>query len=170
VQLARAAVCFVLLAVAAVLEVTVLARIPFPGATPDLVLLVVVALGLAGGPITGATAGFVGGLLLDAMPPSDGTLGVWALVLTVVGLLAGRAQDAAQRSVFMPLLVVAVLAPAALLGYTGLSLLLGDPRVVVASLATSLPAVTLYDVLLAPFVVPVVGRIYRRVGPRVATY
>lgn len=167
---ARAAVCFVLLAVAAVLQVTVLARIPFPGATPDLVLLVVIGLGLAGGPLTGAGAGFVGGLLMDAIPPSDGTLGVWALVLTVAGLLAGRAQDAVQRSVFMPLLVVAVLAPATLLGYTGLCLLLGDQRVELASLATSLPAVTLYDILLAPFVLPVTGRLYRRVGPKVPTY
>lgn len=166
----RAATFLLVLALAALLQATVLARIPFPGATPDLVLLVVVGVGLAGGPVPGSVAGFTGGLLMDLMPPMDGTIGGWALVLTGVGWLAGRAQAASERSVFMPLLVVAALAPAAFLGYTALNLLMGNPRVETGALLSAVAAVTLYDVLLAPFLVPVTARLYRRLSHTAAAY
>ena len=62
-----------------------------------------------------------------------------------------------------------MLAPAALLGYAGLGLLLGDPRVTAPRRGRRFPSATLYDVLLAPFVVPAVGALVRRtrraVGP-----
>ena len=79
-------------------------------------------------------------------------------------------QDAAERSAFVPVAVVAVLAPATLLAYAGLGLLLGDPRVTAQAVVASLPAATLYDVLLAPFVVPLVGWLCRRVEPRSPVY
>ncbi len=168
--LARTVLAGVLLVVAAIVQVSVLSRLPLPGATPDLVLLVVIGLALAAGPTSGAVSGFFGGLLLDAMPPADGALGRWALVLCLAGWAAGRMQDAAERSAFVPLLIVAVLAPATLLAYAGLGLMLGDPRVTAEAVVASLPAATLYDVLLAPFVVPLVGGLCRRVEPRSPVY
>ncbi len=167
---ARTALAAVLLVVAAVLQVSVLSRLPLPGATPDLVLIVVIGLALASGPSTGAVSGFFGGLLLDAMPPADGALGRWALILCLTGWVAGRLQDVATRSAFAPVLVVAVLAPLSLLGFAGLGLLLGDPRVMTDAVVASVPAATLYDVLLSPFVVPLVMSLSRRVEPRSSVY
>lgn len=161
---------FALLFAATVLQLVVLARLPLPGGTPDLVLLVVVGLALSSGSTTGAASGFVGGLMLDAAPPADGTLGRWALVLCLAGWVAGKAQDVAERSAFVPLAVVALLAPATLVAYAGLGLLLGDPRVTAQAVVSSVPAATLYDVLLAPFVVPLVGYLCRRVEPRSPVY
>jgi rod shape-determining protein MreD len=170
VPLARPLLAGLLLFAATVLQLVVLARLPLPGGTPDLVLLVVIGLALAAGPTTGAVAGFFGGLLLDAAPPADGALGRWALVMCLAGWFAGRARDLAERSVFVPVAVVALLAPATLIAYAGLGLLLGDPRVTWQAIVHSLPAATLYDVLLAPFVLPLVGYLYRRVGPRAPAY
>jgi rod shape-determining protein MreD len=170
VPVARSLLAAFLLFVATVLQLVVLARLPLPGGTPDLVLLVVIGLALASGPTTGAVAGFAGGLMLDAAPPADGTLGRWALVLCLAGWVAGRAQDLAERSAFVPVAVVALLAPATLVAYAGLGLLLGDPRVTAQAVANSVPSATLYDVLLAPFIVPLVGYLCRRVEPRSPVY
>ncbi len=53
--------------------------------------VVVVALGLLGGAVTGAVAGFAAGLLIDAM--LGGTLGVASLSLMAAGYLAGRWRE-----------------------------------------------------------------------------
>ena len=55
---------------AQLLDVESLARWSWPGATPDLTLLVVVALALLGGPASGARAGLSAGLLADLAPPA----------------------------------------------------------------------------------------------------
>ena len=74
-----------LLTVALVLQVTLVSRLPIPGAAPDLVLLVLVGVALRGGPETGLIAGFGAGLALDALPPADHAIGRWALVLCLIG-------------------------------------------------------------------------------------
>ncbi len=168
--LARAGMAAVLLVVAVVVQVSVLSRLPLPGATPDLVLVVVIGLALSAGSTTGAVSGFFGGVLLDAVPPSDSPLGQWALVLCLVGWVAGRLDELASRSAVLPVLIVAFMAPAALLGYAALGLLLGDPRVMTDAVLASLPSATLYDVLLAPFVLPLVRRLCRWAEPRAAVY
>lgn len=60
-----------LIVVALVVQVSVLARLQLPGAVPDLVLLTVVALALAYGPVSGSLIGFTAGLLADLAPPAD---------------------------------------------------------------------------------------------------
>jgi rod shape-determining protein MreD len=159
---ARAAIAAGLLVVAVLLQTVVLSPLRMHGAVPDVVLVVVIAFGIATDSATGAAVGFVGGLLLDVVPPADGTVGRWALVLTVVGWAAGKYRLSAERGVLSPLLVVAALVPAALLGYAGLGLLLGDERVTGTQIASSIPFATLYDVVLAAFVVPVVAALVRR--------
>ena len=74
----RAVIVAVLLLLAVLIEVTVLAPLPFPGATPSLVLVVVVILASQFGASTGAVSGFAGGLLLDIAPPAAGTIGITA--------------------------------------------------------------------------------------------
>ena len=105
---ARVVLAVVLLTVALAVQVTLMSRLPLPGATPDLLLLVVVALALAHGPGFGLVCGFAAGLAADLVPPADHEVGRWALVLTLVGYLAGMARDQTRRSAFVPLVVVAV--------------------------------------------------------------
>jgi rod shape-determining protein MreD len=155
----------VLLAAAAVLQTVVLSRIPLPGATPDLVLLIVVAAALTQGSTTGCVVGFAGGLLLDVVPPADSQVGRWALVLALVGWFAGRAEDAAATSALVPVLVVGLAGAGAVLGYAAVGFVLNDPRVDMAALVRALPTAVLYDVLLAPFLMPPLMRVTRRVDP-----
>lgn len=161
----RLVLAAVLLATAVVLQTVVLSRTPLPGATPDLVLLVVVSLALVRGCTVGCVVGFAGGLLLDVVPPADGQVGQWALALALVGWFSGRAVDAAQGSALVPVFVVAVASVGSVLGYAALGFALGDLRVTGTSLLNALPTALLYNVLLAPFVVPLLMRLARRVEP-----
>jgi rod shape-determining protein MreD len=162
---ARVALFSLALATAVVLQTVVLSRIPLPGATPDLVLIVVVSFALVDGSTVGCIVGFAGGLLVDVVPPADGQVGRWAFVLALVGWFAGRAVDAAESSALVPVLVVGLAAAGSVLAYAGIGFALGDPRVDGASVLRALPTAVLYEVLLAPFLVPVLMRLARRVEP-----
>jgi rod shape-determining protein MreD len=147
---------------AAVLQMTVVNRLPLPGAGPDLVLLVVIALSMVVGPTSGAVIGFAAGLLVDLMPPTATEVGRWALVLCLVGYLAGQIKIDARRSVWVVLGAVAGLSALAALLYAGVGLLFGDERVTPELVASTAVSVVLYDLLLAPFVVPGVIALARR--------
>jgi rod shape-determining protein MreD len=155
-----------LLVTSVALQTVVLSRIGLPGATPDLVLLVVIGLALYHGPLTGMLVGFAGGLMLDLVPPADGAAGRWAFIYCLVGLAAGRAADAAERSAFLPLVIVATLAGLSVIAYAATGALIGDPRVTWENVVRTLPFAVLYDLLLTPFVVPAVMGLARRVEPR----
>jgi rod shape-determining protein MreD len=159
----RLALAVALIATALAVELAVLARLPLPGATPDLVLLVVVGMGLAWGPAPGAVLGFSAGLALDLVPPADHPVGVWAMVLCLIGYGAGLAQDEAERSAFVPLLVVAVASLVSTLLFAGIGALTGNPRVSWPLVTEIVPTAVLYDVALTPFVVSVVMALARRV-------
>ena len=161
----RAFLITVLLLVALALQTTVLPRLGLPGATPDLVLLFVVSMALADGPLSGLVVGFASGLMLDLVPPADHAVGRYALVLTLVGYLAGLVQDEAERSVVMPFVVVAGAAAGATALYAALGALFSEVGVDGKTLLGLLPTAVLYDVLLAPFVVPGVIALARRTRP-----
>ena len=80
----------VLLIVAALLSVTMAARTP--DTLPDLVLPVVVASALLGGPSRGGLVGLGAGWLVDLLPPGASVLGASALLYAAVGLLAGTGR------------------------------------------------------------------------------
>ncbi|MFM9043065.1 MAG: rod shape-determining protein MreD [bacterium] len=65
------------------------------GSSPEIALLVVMAVGLLGGSLTGSVFGFSVGLLLDCLLMSD--LGALALTLMAVGYFAGRYREAVGR-------------------------------------------------------------------------
>jgi rod shape-determining protein MreD len=161
----RVALTAVLVVVAIALQVTFLSRLPLPGATPDLVLLVVVATALSGGPTVGLLTGFAAGLAVDLVPPADHEVGRWAFVLTVVGYLAGLAQAETRRSAFVPLAVVAAAAAGSVLLYAALGALLEDPNVTWSAVTGILPTAVVYDVVLSAFAVPAVLALSGRLEP-----
>ncbi|WP_159767375.1 rod shape-determining protein MreD [Streptomyces sp. HM190] len=153
-----------LVIVALVIQVSVLARLHLPGAVPDLVLLTVLGLALVYGHVSGALIGFGAGLLSDLAPPADHAAGRYALVLCVVGYLAGLAKPETGRlkSATGPMVVVVVAALGATLLYAGVGALVGDDAARHVGLPSLLFTAALYDLLLAPFVVPGIMALARR--------
>jgi rod shape-determining protein MreD len=166
----RAAMSTTLVLLAIGVQFALLAPLRLPGASPDLVLLVALALALTYGPAAGLAIGFGAGLALDLAPPADHPVGQWAMVLCLVGYLAGLAGEDTAQSVLIAVAVVAFCAFAANLLFAGVGGLLGDPRVTWSGLVGSLPAAVLYDILLTPFVVPAIGRLARRRAPAAAPW
>src|SRR4051795_11024500 len=97
-----------LVVVALVVQVSVLARLHLPGAVPDLLLLTVLGLAMVYGHVGGALVGFGAGLLAALAPPADHAAGRYALVLCVIGYLAGLAkpENGRLQSATRPLVVV----------------------------------------------------------------
>jgi rod shape-determining protein MreD len=85
----------VLGAFAAIAQVVCFSKMDVFGSSPDVVLLVVFALGVLGGSLAGAVAGFSIGLLLDCLLLE--TLGGFALTLLAVGYVAGRYRETVGR-------------------------------------------------------------------------
>lgn len=155
-------VCLVV--VALVIQVSALARLHLPGAVPDLLLLTVLGLALVYGHVGGALVGFGAGLLADLAPPADHAAGRYALVLCVVGYLAGlvKPESGRLKSAIGPLAVVLAAAIASTLLYAGVGALVGDTAARHVGLPGLLFTAALYDLLLAPFVVPGIMALARR--------
>ncbi|MGW2935935.1 rod shape-determining protein MreD [Streptomyces sp. NPDC055722] len=153
-----------LVIVALVIQVCVLARLHLPGAVPDLVLLTVVALALVYGHVGGCLIGFGAGLLSDLAPPADHAAGRYALVLCVIGYLAGlaRPDNGRLKSATAPMAVVVAAAIGSTLLYAGVGALVGDTAARHVGLASLLFTAAVYDLLLAPFVVPGIMALARR--------
>lgn len=79
----------------ALVQVTFFARVELFGTSPDGAVLVVMALGLLGGSVTGAVCGFSIGLLVDCLLMQ--TLGAFAAALMAVGYVAGRYRESIGR-------------------------------------------------------------------------
>jgi rod shape-determining protein MreD len=140
-------------AIALVVQLTYLNGLHLPGgAVPDLVLVMTAALGLAGGPVTGAVTGFVAGLALDLAPPGSGIIGIYALVLCIVGWTCGRFRGTVARSAGVPMLIAAAAAAAGEIMIAALGMALQPAQVSWTSVRQVLPAAMLYDVIVSPFV------------------
>jgi rod shape-determining protein MreD len=169
----RAVISFVVVAVTVVLQLTIVNRIAFPGgAGPDLVLLVVAALALAGGPMAGVLTGFLAGLALDVAPPGSHFTGQDALVFCLVGYFCGLLADDASGDAeqgHTALFEIVVVAAGAVCGEALLALLgvmLSDPQVTWPAITNVLPAAVAYNVLLCPFVLYAVAAALRLGGAR----
>jgi rod shape-determining protein MreD len=171
VSVARKALTAIILAVAlfaaVVIQLTVVNRLPLPGATaPDLVLLLVAAIAVATGPATGAVAGFAGGLALDIAPPAAHYAGEYALVFCLVGYAAARVVRAVwdttgEHDTVTTFTVMAVAVAAGEAGKAAIGLLLSNPDVTTAAVRVVLPGAILYDLLLSPLVYWLVIRVTR---------
>jgi rod shape-determining protein MreD len=147
----RLAVVVLTLFTALLLQVTVVARLSFLGAKPDLVLVAVICFALADGPGVGMGGGFGIGLVVDLL--GSHPLGLLALIYCVVGYAGGVIRSYFDRlSTFTPMLVVGGLTAVAVLAYAGIGALLGDPRIDEDPVVRSLLLTPFYDVVLTPFV------------------
>jgi rod shape-determining protein MreD len=168
-------VSFVVVAVTVIVQLTIVNRIAFPGgAGPNLVLLAVAALALAGGPLTGVLTGFWTGLALDVAPPGSHFVGQDALVFCLIGYACGllaedSSGDSAADQGHTALFEIVVTAAGAVCGEALAALLgvmLSDPRVTWPAIRNVLPAAVAYDVLLCPFVLYAVAAALRLAGAR----
>ena len=155
---------------AVMLQVVVFAHLSYEGVVPNLALLVVVAAALARGPEFSACLGFLAGLAVDLAPPADHIAGRWALALVVVGYLAGRVRHDATGSAVAAVLAVAASSFVGTSIFALSGMLLDDPGIAVSEALWVIPVAVAYDVLLTPFVLPVVIRLFRRLEPHEVAY
>ena len=161
----RALVLTLVLLLAVVLQVAVFSLLSFDGVVPNLTLLVVVAAALVRGPEFAALLGFLGGLAIDLAPPTDHVAGRWALALVVVGYLAGRVRHDAGTSAVGALVTVAACSFIGTSIFALSGMLLRDPAIPVGEALAVIPVAVVYDVLLTPFVMPLLIRLFRRLRP-----
>jgi len=159
-----------LLLLALVLQVALFPMLSFEGVVPNLALLVVVAAALVRGPEFAAVLGFVGGLAIDLAPPADHVAGRWALALVVVGYLAGRVRQDAGGSAVAAVVTVAACSFVGTSVFALSGMLLHDPAVPVVEALRVIPVAVVYDVLVTPFVLPLVMRLFRRLEPHRVAY
>ena len=161
----RLIVIVVVLAAALLLQLTFVNGLPLPGGgAPDLVLLCVVAIGLAGGTEAGLIAGFCAGLALDLAPPASELIGQYALVFCLIGYGSGRMRFTLRRSAVLAFGIAATAAIVGELLAACLILVLDTPQVTLATVTQVLPSTLLYDLLLSPLVLFVAVRIAVALG------
>jgi rod shape-determining protein MreD len=136
--------------VGALLQSTVFASLEILGGTPDLLLVTLLGIALMRGSITGAFAGFLGGLVLDTA--NLATLGVTSLLLTLAGYWTGRYGETTGRDrAHAPFLAVVVLTVLVAVGGLLLHYMLGDEVSARRALLTTLvPQVGLNLIIAAP--------------------
>lgn len=157
----RAAVVLTVL----LIQVTVVNRLRLPLGGPDLLVVVVVAFSLIGGPQRGAVLGFFAGLTADVLPPTSHYAGELAFAYAVIGYLAGMLDAGEESSVLTIIGVVAAASMGVVLLYAALGDLLGSARITGSATLHALAGTVVYDVVLAPFVVPLVSAAARRLEP-----
>jgi len=136
--------------VAALLQSTIFSSLIVLGGTPDLLLVTLLGIALLRGSVTGALAGFLGGLVLDVA--NLGTLGVSSLVLTLAGYWTGRYGETTGRDrAHAPFLAVVVVTVLVAVGTLLLHYMLGeDVSARYALLHALLPTIGLNLVIAAP--------------------
>jgi rod shape-determining protein MreD len=145
---------------ALLLQICVVARLPLPGAAPDLLLVLVLAFGLAEGPLSGTVTGFCAGLLADCFAAHE--MGRLALAYALAGYVTGNLQDDTERSTLQPFGAVAFGALVSIGAFSFEGVLLGDHRIMWHTVARAVVSSVPYDVVLTPFVVPLVTGLVRR--------
>jgi rod shape-determining protein MreD len=153
------------LVVAVLVQSTVLAEVRLAGVRPDLLVLAVAAVAMASDATTGAVFGFVTGLVADLL--FDLPVGVSALVYTAVGFAVGTVRVYVTSPRPLVHLVLAAAASLASVWACGLLLRVFDLSSW-ATVARAGPLVALYNLLLTPFVYPVVWALTERVPARQA--
>jgi len=134
------------------------------GWRPDVVTLTIIAFALADGSDTGARYGFVAGLSVDLLSGANRVVGLGALVAVLVGSGVGRLRPyvGARGGGDMAVAVAAGAMGFAVHGLAALVLDLG--QFTAANVLQGALATALWNVLLGPVIIPVVGLLSRRFG------
>lgn len=149
---------------ASILQVTLLSRLGFPGATPDLVVVTVVAFALAMGPMPGAFAGFLAGVIIDVSPPSDTIVGLNSIVYLAIGFVVGFTIDVRDRTMLTMVAATGFACGAAVLGTSVVESLLGSPRVLWSEVPIVVLTSVLYGGVLGRVMVPFIGWLTRKLS------
>ena len=152
------------LGTAVVLQSAVFARLGLPGATPDLLLVVVLVVALVAGPAVGAVTGFAGGVLIDIAPPAAGSIGQTAAIYALAGFVIGHAQFEPGRPDLQSVLSIGAVAAAVVLVQAILGTLLGQPEVTWSLVPLLVATQFIYAALLALLIIPAIGVMYRGAG------
>lgn len=154
-----------LLVVVTVLQVTVLGEVSIAGVVPNLTLVLVVVAAIVRGTSFAAGLGFVAGLLLDLAPPADHVAGRSALALVVVAYLAGRVRQDARSSALTAVLVVGACSFVGTSIFAISGMVLGDSTPGTGSIVQIIAISVLWDLLLAPLLVPAFTWLLGRLRP-----
>ena len=140
------------------LQVSAITQIELFGTNADLVPLVIAAVGLLAGSVSGACFGFFVGLFLDLALVQ--TVGLSSLVYVGIGYGAGRLREVRDpQSALVPLAVGATATAAATIGYSIMQFLLGVDAPVSFLLARDLLATILLNAIIATPVYAAVRRL-----------
>ena len=151
---------------ALVVQVSLFPHLAWHGIVPNLCLLVVVAAALTVEAPFALVLGFAAGLTLDLAPPADHVAGRWALALTIAAFLAARVRQDVRPTA---LAVVGTVASASFVATSLFALsgvLLDDPTMSISGLLEVVVVAVLWDVLLTPFVLPPLMRLFGRFSPQ----
>jgi rod shape-determining protein MreD len=146
-----------LVLIVVVVQLAVVSQFAFLGANPDLTPVVVVSVGLLGGPIAGSVVGFFIGLMVDMSLVQ--TLGVSSLLLVGIGYLGGRYRELRDTShALVPVIAAGLATLVYAASFSVMQFLLGvdssvSPLVIrdtlVGALFNSLAAVLLFPAIRA---------------------
>jgi rod shape-determining protein MreD len=149
-----------ILFVAVLLQISFFSYLSFFGSIPDLTPVVVATLGLLGGAVVGAVAGFCAGMVIDSALLQ--TLGVSSLALLAIGYMAGRYREGYEFSNSLaPPLIVGALTLAYAAVFAALQIMLGVSTPVSLVILRDIVVKGLLGTLLALAIYPLVRRILR---------
>jgi rod shape-determining protein MreD len=152
--------------VALVLQVTVFPHVAWHGIVPNLCLLVVVAAALSVEAPFALLLGFTAGVALDLAPPADHVAGRWALALTVVAFLAARVRQDVRPTALAVVGTVAASSFVATSLFALSGIVLSDPAMSIGGLLEVVAVAVVWDVLLTPFVLPPLMKLFARTSPQ----
>lgn len=160
--LVRGVLVAAVVVLAVVLQVAALPVVAVNGVVPNLALLTVVAATVVRGPAVGAFIGLSAGLLLDLAPPADHLVGQWALAFVVAAWLAGRVRAEARSSPLAAVGLVAVCSFVATSLFALIGQLLGEVTLPPGQLIQVVLIALLWDVVVAPVVLPLLMVVFER--------
>ena len=145
----RIVISLVAVVIAIVLQTTVFGagRIEPLGVAPALVTLVIVAVAPYVEAEITILLGFTGGILMDLI--GSGTLGLWAMSLTIVAYIASRVSYRYKDSVWLSLAAVFVLTVLGQSIYVVLGTLFGQETATEPNVASKILLPALWNVILA---------------------
>lgn len=155
----------VALLVTLVAHVTLLSRVQPQGVRPDLLLLLAVVGGVAGGPERGAVLGFFAGLVADLFVQTP--FGLTALAFSLVGFGVGSLQSMVLKvSWWMPVATALAASAAGVVLYAVLATVVGETRMMSPRLALVAAVVAMLNAVLSLPMVRLVDWAFAEPGAR----